>query len=59
MNDMDEPQRHRDTEAKDQDPLTRQIIGAAIEVHRILGPGPLEPMYEKALCVELEARGLK
>lgn len=41
-----------------QDNLTREIIGAAIEVHRALGPGLLESIYEEALCVELELRGL-
>lgn len=41
-----------------QDTLTREIIGAAIEVHRALGPGLLESIYEEALCVELELRGL-
>lgn len=40
------------------DPLTEAIIGAAIEVHRHLGPGLLESTYEQALCVELELRGL-
>ncbi|HBA39937.1 MAG TPA: GxxExxY protein [Deltaproteobacteria bacterium] len=39
------------------DSLTEKIIGAAIEVHRILGPGLLESIYEEALCVELELRG--
>ena len=40
------------------DPLTHQIIGCAIEVHRQLGPGLLEGTYERALCIELEAVGL-
>lgn len=40
------------------DPLTHAIIGAAIEVHRVLGPGLLESIYEEALCVELEQRGI-
>lgn len=40
------------------DPLTEQIIGAAIEVHRILGPGLLESVYEEALCVELRLRDI-
>ena len=42
----------------DTDPLTRAIIGGAIEVHRVLGPGFLETIYERALCFELAARGL-
>src|SRR5439155_15608715 len=56
---MNEPQRHRGTENEERDPLTRQIIGAAIEVHRVLGPGLLESIYEKALCIELDTRGLR
>ena len=40
------------------DPLTEKIIGAAIEAHRVLGPGLLETIYEEALCVELELRGI-
>ena len=39
----------------DDDPLTRKIIGAAIEVHRQLGPGCLESTYEECLCLELES----
>ena len=39
--------------------LSHQIIGASIEVHRILGgPGLLESIYESALCHELKLRGL-
>ena len=38
--------------------LTERIIGAAIEVHRRLGPGFLESVYEKALIIELGKRGL-
>lgn len=38
------------------DPLTEQIISAAIEVHRLLGPGWLESIYEEALCYELSLR---
>ena len=38
--------------------LTRLIIGAAIEVHRALGPGLLESTYEHCLCHELHLRGL-
>ena len=40
------------------DELTNRIIGAAIEVHRHLGPGLLESMYESCLVMELEMRRL-
>lgn len=39
--------------------LTGQIIGAAIEVHRHLGPGLLESTYEKCLCIELRNQGIQ
>ena len=39
--------------------ITEKIIGCAIEVHKILGPGLLESIYEKALCIELKESGLK
>jgi len=38
--------------------LTRKIVGCGIEVHKHLGPGLLESVYESALCIELDARGL-
>lgn len=38
--------------------LTQKIIGAAIEVHRILGSGLLESIYEEALCHELHLRNI-
>ncbi len=41
-----------------QDPLTHDIIGGAIEVHKTLGPGLLESAYEECLAVELTDRGL-
>lgn len=37
--------------------LTGQVIGAAIEVHKELGPGLLESAYEECLCAELDLRG--
>ena len=58
---------HRGTEAQrknlvvmqePRDPLTQQVIGAAIEVHRVLGPGLLESAYEECLCFELSLRGI-
>jgi GxxExxY protein len=65
---MNEPRSHRDTETKgtkqaamarekDQiNEITSNIIGAAIAVHRALGPGLLESIYEAALCIELDDR---
>jgi len=38
--------------------LTEKIIGAAIEVHKTVGPGLLESIYEECLCHELDARGI-
>jgi GxxExxY protein len=53
-----EAQRHRENE-EGKDPRTSSIIGAAIEVHRHLGPGLLESAYEECLCHELHLRGLE
>lgn len=49
---------HRDTEAP-RDALSEVVIGAAIEVHRQLGPGLLESVYETCLCYELEQKHIK
>ena len=56
---------HRDTEGTEgrkglpeRDSLTERIIGAAIEVHRRLGPGLLESAYEECLCHELSVAHL-
>src|SRR5690606_22910295 len=38
--------------------LIHAVIGAAIEVHKVLGPGHLEQHYESALCVELGLRDI-
>jgi len=38
--------------------LSSKIIGAAIEVHKALGPGLLESVYEECICHELSLRGL-
>ena len=43
----------------DTEELIRQIIGAAIAVHKELGPGYLESVYETALTVELDAMGIR
>ena len=40
------------------DKLSGEVIGAAIEVHRIMGPGLLERIYELCLMHELELRGI-
>jgi GxxExxY protein len=63
------PRRHREhrgcTEKESAEPmippinqLTHEVIGAAIEVHRKLGPGLLESAYRKCLCRELMLRGI-
>ncbi|MBS1841871.1 MAG: GxxExxY protein [Acidobacteria bacterium] len=39
--------------------LSGQIIGAAIEVHKLLGPGLLESAYEECLCHELHLKGIR
>ncbi len=44
---------------QDNDPLTGRIIGCAIEVHRVLGPGLLESSYESALAIEMTDAGLR
>jgi GxxExxY protein len=54
-----ETQSHRENENEsEKDPRTNAIIGAAIEVHRHLGPGLLESAYEECLGHELHLRGI-
>jgi len=48
----------REHEEENRDPRTSPILGAAIEVHRLLGPGLLESAYEECLCHELRLREL-
>jgi GxxExxY protein len=43
---------------EDLDRLAHEVIGAAIEVHRHLGPGFLESLYEEAMAVELRLRNI-
>ena len=43
----------------EKDPLTEQIIGCAIEVHKALGPGLLESAYEIPLRIQLAKRGIR
>ena len=42
-----------------QNQITEKIIGCAIEVHKNLGPGLLESIYENALCIEMDKNSIK
>lgn len=41
------------------DPVSHAVIGAALEVHKALGPGLLESAYQRCLALELESRGVR
>jgi len=41
------------------DAIAKQVVDAAFHVHRELGPGLIEPVYEACLCYELSQRGLR
>lgn len=40
------------------EPASQRLLGAAIEVHKALGPGLLESVYQRCLAIELDARGV-
>jgi len=46
------------TERQEND-ISGKIIGAAVEVHKRLGPGLLESAYEECLCCEMQLRGIE
>lgn len=50
---------HRDSEVRRFNELTGKIIGCGIEVHKALGPGLLESIYEECLCYELNQQGIE
>lgn len=58
MNRQDAKDAKKSEPREELDRLAYEVIGAAIEVHRELGPGYLESVFENALCVELELRGI-
>lgn len=55
---MDHHEEHGVHKAKSFEPLSRKVIGCAIEVHRVLGPGLLESTYQRCLSQELELKGI-
>jgi len=59
MNYLVNPDVSEEIDGRETDPLTGNIIGAAIDVHRALGPGLLESAYEACLLYELRLRRLK
>src|SRR5205085_6930799 len=55
----EEEKRRKKKEMEERDPLTREVIGAAIEVHREIGPGLLESVYQLCLEHELKLRKIE
>ena len=53
----DAKQRSREP-SKEANEISHAVVGAAIEVHRTLGPGYIESIYERALAIELNGRGI-
>ena len=51
--------RENESENETRDRLSGAVLGAAIEVHRALGPGLLEAVYEECLCHELNIGGIQ
>lgn len=47
-----------DFQKMDENDIATQLIGAAVEVHRVLGPGLLESVYQRCLARELELRNI-
>lgn len=45
--------------SKELDQLAHDVIDAAVAVHKALGPGYMESVYEEALCIELQSRGVE
>ena len=53
----DAKQRSREP-SQEANEISHAVVGAAIEVHRTLGPGYIESIYERALAIELSDRGI-